>query len=87
MLTVTTSSTHSLITSRLFLPTWDTATPSANKPTFFNITLLFDLSASVKHAESLTSTPTIFIFLLCCLIHAEIPARSPPPPTGTNIAL
>ena len=79
-----TSSTHSLITSRLLFPTWETATPSANNPTFFSKTLLFVFMASVRHAESSTSTPIIFIFFLFCLTQAAMPANSPPPPTGTN---
>ena len=83
-LTVMTSSTHSLITSKLFFPTVDTATPSAKSPTSFNVTLLLALTASARHAESSTSTPIIFVFLLFCDIQAETPAKIPPPPTGTK---
>ena len=79
-----TSSTHSLITSKLFFPTLDTATPSAKRPTSFKVTLLLAFTASARHAESSTSTPTIFIFLLFCAIQADTPARIPPPPTGTK---
>ena len=74
------------MTSKLFLPTLETATPSANNPTFFKRTRLLDFSASVKHAESSTSTPIILIFFLFCLTQADIPARRPPPPTGINKA-
>ena len=86
METVMTSSTHSFITSRLCFPTCATATPSANIPMLFNLTLFPACIAAARQAESSTSTPNIFVFLFFCEIHAEIPASSPPPPTGTKIA-
>ena len=85
MLTVITPSTHSLITSKLFFPTFPTATPSANKPTSRKRTRLLAFSASVKQAESSTSTPYTFVLDCVCATQAPTPAKSPPPPTGTKI--
>ena len=85
-LTVITPSTHSFITSKLFLPTCSTATPSAKSPTSLNLTLLSNFIASSKQAESSTSSPYFLVLLLFWAIHAETPAKRPPPPTGKKIA-
>ena len=78
-------STKSLVILNVFSPICLTATPSAKMPTLLSFTLFFDRKARLKQSESCGSTAIILVLGLSFLMRAVIPARSPPPPTGTKI--
>ena len=71
-----------LAISKVLIPTFLTATPSANCPTEDNSTI-FDSSKDCDMASASSgSTPIIFTSGHIFLMYKDIPAINPPPPTA-----